>query len=332
MTKKIVFAFACLGLAVTAGAEVNFDKGIDVKNVIDQADKNSSKDYYPHAGYPYHSYYSRDCRSFSFGPSAAPVISERVFLRSTEYVRECHMVPVQVCRTVQVQQCHTAYKPGPNGTQVAYQQCHSVPWQECYMVQQQQCYDRPGQTFRTSAQLNIAQRQLFPWEKESFSVCMEGPRVNVVPTASPYSYGVDQVGMYDITFNMTPNYRVPTNPDPNGLNYSAFTFKDGKFILSVADRWAAEYAGEKVSIKIELKKDGFWFFDSSKGEKTFTFDTAAGYDLVFAESDLTKTKDFIDDSADKGPSKYFVKWGFQRLGKVSTDKYVKKDETPKIPM
>ncbi|HBA62184.1 MAG TPA: hypothetical protein DCZ92_15495 [Elusimicrobia bacterium] len=332
MTKKILFAFACLGLAVTAGAEVNFDKGVDVKSAVKQVEKNTSKDLYPNAGYPYHSYFSRDCRNFSFGPSASAIASERVYLASTEYVRECRMVHYQVCRTVQVQQCHTAYKPGPNGTQVPYQQCVSVPKQECHMEQRQECHDRPGQTFRTTAQLNIAQRQLFPWERESFSVCMEGPRVNVVPTASPYSYGVDQVGLYDITFNMRPNYRVPTNPDPNGLNYAAFSFKDGKFTLSVTDRWTNEYAGEKVAIKIELMKDGFWFFNSSKGEKTFTFATANGYDLVFAEGDLTKNKDFVDDSADKGPAKFYVKWGFQRLGKVSTDQYVKKDESPKIPM
>lgn len=330
MTKKILFAFACLGLAAAAGAEVNFDKGVGVKSIIEQAGKPGNKDIYPNTLYPYHSYYTRDCRSVSFGPSAGPLTSERVYLDSTEYVRECHWVNVQQCQQVPVQTCHTVMVPGPNGTQVAQQQCTTTYRQECHMVQQQQCYDRPGQTYRASAQLSIGKRQLFPWETESFSLCMEGPRVNVTPTASPYSYGVDQAGLYDITFNMTPNYRVPSNPDPNGLNYAAFTFKDGKFTLSVSDKWAAEYAGDKVAIKIELKKDGWWFFDSSKGEKTFTLDTASSYDLVFAESDLTKNKDFVDDSGYKGPSKYFVKWGFQRLGKVSTDQYVKKDETPKI--
>jgi len=330
MKKNVIFILACLGLAVSAGAEVNFDKGVDVKNFVELATQNSDKDYYPQPNGPHFVRYSRDCRGFSFGPSALPLTSQRVYLDSTEYVQVCHMAQVQVCRTVQVQQCHTVMVPGPNSTQVPRQECHMVPPQECHMEQRQECYERPGQTFHSTVQLNIARRDLFPWETESFSVCMEGPRVDMDSTKSPYSYSVDRIGQYDITFNLTPNYRVPTAPDSNGLNYAAFTFKAGKFTLSVADRWAAEYAGEKVAIKIELMKDGFLFFNSSRGEKTFTFDTAAGYALVFAESDLAKPKELIDDSADKGASKFFVKWGFQRLGRVSTNQYVKKDETPKI--
>ena len=329
MRKNIMLVLAFLGLAVSAGAEVNFDKGVDVKSFVKEA-SSVNKDYYPTPGYQYHSYFTKDCRSMSFGPSASSLISDRVYLDSTEYVRECHMQNVQVCHTVYEQHCHTVMVPGPNNTQVAQQQCTSVPKQQCHMEQQQQCYDRPGQTFHSTAQLNIAPRKLYPWEKESFNVCMEGNRVDVEPSATPYSYDIDREGLYDLTFRLTPGYRVATPPDENGLSYTAFSFKDGKFTLNVADNWAAEYAGEKVVIKVELKKDGFLFFDSSKGEKTFTFDTAAGYDLVFAENDLTKTKAFQEDEDYRGPSKYFVKWGFQRIGKVSTDKYVKKDQTPKI--
>ncbi|OGR98477.1 MAG: hypothetical protein A2016_11605 [Elusimicrobia bacterium GWF2_62_30] len=194
------------------------------------------------------------------------------------------------------------------------------------------CRERIGQTFRTTAQVNLAARQLYPWENESFSVCMEGPRVDFRTGASPYSYGVDQVGLYDVTFNLTPNYRVPTPPDSDGMSYTAFTYKDGKFILNVSDRWATEYAGEQVAIKVELIKDGFLFFNSSKGEKTFTLNVAGNYELAFAESDLTKNKDFVDDSGDlKGAKKFFVKWGFRRIGRISTQDYIGKGDTSKIP-
>jgi hypothetical protein len=84
-------------------------------------------------------------------------------------------------------------------------------------------------------------------------------------------------------------------------------------------------------IKVELIKDGFLFFNSSQGEKEFTFDTANSYQLAFVEGDLTKTKDYVDTSSDiRGPKKFFVKWGFSRVGSVSTNEYVKKGDTDKI--
>lgn len=171
MTNKLVVAFACFGLAASAGAEVNFDKGVDVKGVVAQVEETVNKDLHTQPG-PHYSRFTRECRSFSFGPSAYPLSSDR----------------------------------------------------------------------------------------------------------------------------------------------------------------GGEYAGEQVAITVELIKDGFLFFNSSKGEKTFTFDAARGYQLVFAEGDLTRNKDFVDDSGDmKGATKYFVKWGFRRIGKISTNDYIKKGDTAKIP-
>jgi hypothetical protein len=161
---------------------------------------------------------------------------------------------------------------------------------------------------------------------------MEGPRVSFNTGSSPYIYSVDQQGTYDLIYNLTPNYRVATAPDANGLYSTGFSYQNGKFTLNLGDRWAAEYAGEKVMVKVELIKDGFLCFNSSKGEKEFTVDAASGYSLVFAESDLTKTKDFADDSMDKGSKKYSVKWGFRRVGQVSTNVYIEKGSTDKIPV
>ena len=94
----------------------------------------------------------------------------------------------------------------------------------------------------------------------------------------------------------------------------------------------ARDAGEQAAIKVKLFKDGWWFFDSNKGEKTFTVNTAGSYELAFTEKDLTKNKDLMDDGSEKGATKYFVKWGFKRIGKVSTDACVDKGRTPKIPL
>ncbi|OGS12257.1 MAG: hypothetical protein A2234_08540 [Elusimicrobia bacterium RIFOXYA2_FULL_58_8] len=338
MTHKLVVALTCLGLVATAGAEVNFDTGIDVKNVIEQAEKSDVKGLYPQYGYD-SVRHSRDCRSFSFGPSDSPVSSQRVYLESTEYVETCHFVPapkppnppVTSPRPPRPSSGAQGIKEGSDTKNSLYQGEYSHAGYQNGRVGTWVCRERVGQVFRATAQMSIAPRRLYPWERESFNVCMDGPRVDFDTTASPYSYSVDREGMFDLTFKLTPGHRVPSRPDADGLYSAAFSHKDGKFTLSVDDRWAREYAGEKVAIKVELIKDGFLFFNSNKGEKEFTFDSAGSYDLVFAEGDLTKSKDFVDDSMDKGrDAKYYVKWGFRRLGQVSTNAYINKGKTDKI--
>jgi hypothetical protein len=34
--------------------------------------------------------------------------------------------------------------------------------------------------------------------------------------------------------------------------------------------------------------------------------------------------------SDRGAKKYFLKWGFKRVGTISKDNFVKKDKTPVI--
>lgn len=344
MTNKLVAALACLGLTATAGAEVNFDKGIDVQSVIEQAASSDVKAPYPYYG-AHRVRYSKECKGFSFGPSQFPQASDRAYLSSTEYIEECRFVPNPPPPPPPPPQPNpNGPKPpkpghpkdadakdfygngdyGPNGN-------YSYSGTQYGQQGTYYCHERAGRVFRATAQLNIAPRQLFPWEGERFEVCMEAERVDLDTRSSPYRYSVDRQGMYDITFNLTPNYRVPTAPDENGLSLSSFAFRDGKFVLDVADRWADEYAGEKIVVKVELMKDGFLFFNSSQGTKEFTFDSARGYQLAFAEGDLTKTAEYVDTSNDlRGPKKFFVKWGFRRVGSISTDKHINKGSTDKI--
>lgn len=342
MTNKIVVALACLGFAAQAGAQtVEFDKGVDIKSAIEQAKNTDVKAPYPYYG-PHRVRYSRDCRSFSFGSGGLAQSSNREYLSSTEYIEECRFVPnpppppppppqpqQPKPKSADGKKDYYPGQPGynndgPNGN-------YSYPGTQYGQQGTYYCHERMGQTFRATAQLNIAARELFPWESENFEVCMEADRVDFNTRTSPYSYHVDRQGLYDLTFNLTPNYRVPTAPDENGLYSTGWAFRDGKFVLSVGDRWSQYYPGEKVVIKVELIKDGFLFFNSSQGEKEFTFDVANGYELSFVEGDLTKTKDFVDTSGDmRGAKKFFAKWGFKRVGTVSTQDYIKKGDTDKI--
>jgi hypothetical protein len=306
--KKILIAAVLLGFAGAAKAGINFDQGVSVKAAIEQASEVSAD--LPVADrYLGHSRYTRDCVRFGFGPSDAAQTSEKVWLRSQEYIQDCH--------TQYVQQCHTV--TGPNGK----------PQTQCHMVPQTHCYERPGQTWREAVQVKVEARKLFPWERDSFEVCLEGPWSRLYVNQAAYKYSVDKTGNYDTLYTLTPGKKIAMDPDKNGIEQAEFSYEKGKFTFKASDKWAKEYAGEKTMIKVELYRDGAWIFDGFKGSKEFTFDAAGSYGMTFTEKDLSKAS--ADDNDDfRGPKKYFLKWGFKRLGSISTGDFVKKDKTDSI--
>jgi len=297
--KKLIFAaLVSTGLLGAANAQVNFDQGVDINDVISQAHNSNLALPLPAAG---RGYYSRDCARFSFGASDTELVSEKVWLRSTEYVTECH----------------TSMQPGPNGT----------------IIPVQNCYDRPGMTWSQAGQIKISPRSLFPWERENFEICLNGPWMDLYVNAAGYKYSAKREGNYDTLFVLTPLHKIAMKADENGLNFGAFSYADGKYTFTVNDKWAKEYAGEKVSIKVELYKDNPNWFNGYKGFKEFTFNVAEGYTMVFAASELeqpqapdTSFNDF------RGSKKFYVKWGFKRVGAISKDNFVKKGETPVIDL
>lgn len=315
MKKTIFAALVLTGFIAAADAQVNFDQGVNMKEVVSRAV--NADPALPAAPAPKIGHYSRDCARFSFGPGDKELVSEKVYLRSTEYETVCH--------TQMVQQCHTVMVPGPNNTQVAQQQCHMAP--------QQYCYERPGMTWSQYGQIKVEARKLLPWERESFELCMQGPWMDLYVNAAAYKYAARREGSYDTLFVLTPQHKVAMKADENGLSSGNFSFVDGKFVFQVNDKWAREYAGEKVSIKIDLYRDGAWIFDGYKGSKEFTFDAAEGYTMTFDEKDLEKAAGedaTYRDVDDRGAKKYFLKWGFKRVGAISKDNFVKKDKTPTI--
>ncbi len=305
--------------------------------------------------HPNHISYSRDCHTFNFGPSGTGMNSEVANLQSVEYVQECHYVPDPPPPPPQPnpgpnpqpgphpqpgpQPFPGPHGPGGPGDHGGQPGNHGGPGHRSLAeaaadeaaTKGMQCNTIPGDVFRRTAQLTMAPRQLLPWENDSFEVCAEGPNVEIRTLSAAYSYNINQTGSYDVRYDVTPLSKIATAPDHNGLSLGEFAFKDGKFVMNISDMWASIYAGEKVSIKVELVKDGFLFFNSSLGTKVFTLDASNGYQLSFVEGDLAKTKDFVDTRGDvRGPKKYFVKWGFSRVGNISTQEYVDKGSTAKI--
>ena len=128
-------------------------------------------------------------------------------------------------------------------------------------------------------------------------------------------------------------------PDPDGINYTEFSYnkETKKYIFKLSDKWAQEYAGEKVKIKIELKKDIANWFDSSLGTKEYIFDVASNYYIEFFEDELEKPEttnpdDDIYRSNDKlfETKGFYLNWGFARIGNISKDKLIDKGKTNRI--
>ncbi|MEW6012732.1 MAG: hypothetical protein AB1602_04970 [Elusimicrobiota bacterium] len=300
---KMLISIVLLSLTSVSYAEVNFDQGVNTNKVV------VDSSYAPLPGVKYGVPGSirttRDCARFNFGPSDNEIMSDKVWLRSDEYRTECY----------------TTYVPGPNGQQIP----------------QQHCYERLYQTYRSQAQINIKQRKLLPWEKETFEVCLEGRWLDIYTIEAGYKYKTKQVGYNDVVFELYPEYKVAMKPDLEGLNYSEFSYnKDTKkYTFKVSDKWAKEYAGEKVKIKIELKKDKANWFDSSLGTKEFTFDVSNNYAMEFSEDELVKPETNNNDSyrsSDKlfETRGYYLEWGFSRIGKISKDTYMDKGETNRV--
>lgn len=284
-------------------ADVNFDNGVNTNKVI------TDSSYMPLPGVKYGVPGSirttRDCARFNFGPSDNEIMSDKVWLRSEEYITECY----------------TTYVPGPNGQQVP----------------QQNCYERLNQTYRSQAQINIKQRKLWPWEKETFEVCLEGPWLDIYTVEAGYKYKISKNGYNDVLFVLSPEYKIAMNPDLEGINYTEFIYnKDTKkYTFKLNDKWAKEYVGEKVKVKIELKKDIANWFDSSLGTKEFTFDVSPDYLIEFSEDELIKPNNNVDDtnrSSDKlfETRGYYLKWGFSRIGNISKDTFMDKGETNRV--
>ncbi len=341
MKNRLIAALVFMGMTGAAfAADVDFDNGVDVSKVIEKAAAQDA----PSAGQPgverypghwddgnFHDYpgpgpghvsFTRDCHRFGFGLSEGPMVSEVAVLESVEYVQECHYVPDPPPNNGD----HHGPNHGDHG-----QPGHGPRSVDEGQTKGMECHTVPADVFRRSVQLAMGPRKILPWESDKFQVCLEGPRAEFSTISSAYEYNVQENGQYDLRYNLTPMYKIPTSPDQGGLSLNEFSYADGKFTVKVSERWPAEYAGEKVVVKVELYKDGFLFFNSFKGDKEFTFDTANGYDMTFAESDLDASKAVATpDEPTRGAKKYYVKWRFRRVGSVSTGEFIEKGSTEKV--
>lgn len=285
MTKFLMAAVvAALGVAAAQAAPaVSFDDGVDAKAFLSEAKKAAKADKtdLKAAGLKYRA--ERDCARFTFSPDG-PTTSEAVWLRSTEYDEECTQTG----------------DPRHGGGRF----CHEVPrW-----------------THRERVQLELRNRQkLFPWERETFEVCLEGSWLNLYAIRTAHEYKANRSGG---DYVLNAGARKAMDPDVNGIAAGAPTAKDKALAVEFKDQWASYYTGEKVKIKAALRREVEGWFDPTLKEVELEFDAADAYTIDFN----AYAKDFSE--ALKPGKKYYVEWGFSRIGKVSKPTYMKVGDGP----
>ncbi|MFH2204325.1 MAG: hypothetical protein ABIJ96_14495 [Elusimicrobiota bacterium] len=223
----------------------DFDQGVpDVKDVV----AGLKKEAVPDGSAVQESYQvayrsDRDCVTFVFRPDG-PTVSEKVWLRSTEYREECR------------------WEGDPrNGGR-------------------QYCREVPRWTYRELVQVELRERkELYPWEKEAVAVCLDGNWLSVHEVQLAHKYTASRNGGY---YTLTAGEKKPMDPDKHGIEAAAPESTGDNLAVTFTDRWASYYAGEQVVLSMKLKREVKNWFDPVLVEKEFTFAAADAYPVDFA--------------------------------------------------
>ncbi len=282
--KKIMVFILCFGFAGYSVAETDFDQGLNVNDIIKSVPKKAHK-VPPIVPFGGSDSYTEDCARFHFHPSDA-LLSKKVNLRSEEHSQDCYIVN----------------EPGPNGT--------TIPMEICD--------DTYGTVWSKSVQMEILDRELFPWEDESFNICLNGPGLTMHFTQVSYKYDVKQTEQDGkVFFVLTPKEKKVLRPDKKGIQLVDLKYNQGsgEYVLTLKDIWSKEYAGERVLLKADLYHDKPLWGDSYEGAGEVTLNVAGEYEVVISADELKKA---------------YVKWGFKRIGKISIVEFIDKGETPRV--
>ncbi len=180
------------------------------------------------------------------------------------------------------------------------------------------CHEVPGWTHRERVQVTLENRQkLFPWEDEIFEVCLDGRWLSSYAIRVSHKYSADRRGG---DFTMVAGNRIPGLHDRHGLT-ARVLYPGNGVKAEFADKWASYYEGEQIRIKAKLRRNISNWPDSTLGEKEITVSTAELYTMDFSE--------FADKL--KSGKKYYVEYGFERIGKVSKQKYLKTGDSADFP-
>jgi|GEM_PF-5168014 len=272
---------------------LDFDQGINVSDILKQAKEQSAQDKSSLVAASINSIrYDMDCRIVTFSPTDQPA-SGPIPLRSTEWINECS---------------GGGTIPGPGGQPIP-----TPP----------NCWEHPGITYTGDAQITLRDRQqLFPWEHDAFEVCMEGPWFSLSAREAAYEYKLVQGGHRDGDFVLAPLKKTAMKPDPAGIVAQGLS---ASMVLTLQDKWASYYKGEQTVLQVELRKEVSFWPDQTVLDKEIT--------LAPADACTVNLLDYAKEFSQKlePGHKYYVRYAFKRVGKISKPDTMKVGDTDKVP-
>lgn len=286
-TVVLMLLAAIVGLAMTASvvhaAPDAFDQGIEVSELLKQAKQTAARPSAKVAPVTAAMYnYERRCESYGFAPDDAPVGPWTTLYSQSWYER-----------------CTQVGDPRHGGGR--------------------QCWREPGPSYSERVRITLQDRKpLYPWEYDSFEVCLEGPWLDVYARSTAYEYKLVRGGRGNGDYVLTPGKKLRQKADRNGIQAEAWS---SQLKLMLKDKWASYYTGETTVLKLTLMQHQANWFDPTIGELELSLPAAERY-----EADLAAK--FAKDL--KAGKSYYVKVSFSRLGAISKSDAVKSGETGKV--
>ncbi|MFC1521534.1 hypothetical protein ACFL6Y_03910 [Elusimicrobiota bacterium] len=194
----------------------------------------------------------------------------------------------------------------------------------------ERCWDSWIHTERRMVSVSIENRtSMYPWEKDIFEVCLSGYILYADVKDASHEYDLKHDGENTVTVKATAIRKIAANPDSKGISVDVFKYERtfNRIRLALSDKWHAYYAGEATEITAILKKKGFGRTSKVIAKKKARFSAADSYSIEFSNS-----KGELKEKLRPG-SKYFIEWGFKRIGDISKPTQIKdkKTETITIP-
>jgi len=187
------------------------------------------------------------------------------------------------------------------------------------------CRDIERRTESRYVRLEVRGRgEMLPWERDVFNVCLQGYDVTArVLAGASHIYNLYMESGSTIVADA--GRKVATGSDSDGMYAGRFDFDAaaGSFVLELRDKWTRYYQGEEVGIYVELKKNVHYWVDKTIMKKELTMPVGDTQTIRFADyaSEFSQNLEHGKE--------YYVKWGFRRIGTVSTGELNEKEDTQK---
>lgn len=189
--------------------------------------------------------------------------------------------------------------------------------QRCYTDSEgyRQCDTRVIDQISRYVSVEVRNRgRMFPWEYDEFDICLKGHEITAQPDYDETAYTYEIFVGNDGRILADARQKKAMRSDARGVFLKSFGLSDnGQMELVLGDKWARYYEGEQTGLYIELKKDVPMWSDETLIRKELVVPVSGEYRVNLAEYVREFSKNL------ESGQKYFVKWGFHRIGRISLD-------------